>query len=63
MKCPNALVILPVCEPDSNKVSSVVRFRSWACRETSDVDYRVSLGAELSGTIVGVSACFRGTGA
>lgn len=62
MKSPNLMAIYPVCADPSGKATNVVRFRSFACQETSDTGYRVSGRAVLKGTTVHVDACFIGTG-
>ena len=62
MKSPSLMTIYPVCADQSGKATSVVRFRSFACQETSDTGYRVSGRAVLTGTTVHVDACFIGTG-
>ena len=62
MKSPNLMAIYPVCADLSGKATNVVRFRSFACQETSDTGYRVSGRAVLTGTTVHVDACFIGTG-
>lgn len=63
MVSPNLLVILPVCTSNGEPVSSVQRFRSFACRETSDTGYRVSSEVSLTGTAINLVTCFVGNGA
>ena len=62
MKSPNLMAIYPVCARQGVNATNVVRFRSYACQETSDTGYRVSGRAVLTGTTVHVDACFIGTG-
>lgn len=62
MVSPNLMAIYPRCLDKNGLAASVVRFRSYACQETSDTGYRVSGRAKLEGTTVHVDACFVGTG-
>ncbi len=61
MVSPSPLVILPVCS-NTGTATSLVRYRSYACRETSDKNYRVSIAAKLAGTTSLIESCYAGDG-
>ncbi len=61
MISPSPLVMLPIC-PEGGNVTTLLRYRSYACRETSDTGYRASISVKQISSSVEVNTCYAGTG-